>query len=97
MFCNYNGDSYECYNEAGNRLYSGLTLGQLLGVIFGYLALFYLLARHYYRSSEARKLMAMKMEKMECDLARLESIHVILEAMPQLLEQRLHDSNRLTQ
>ncbi|KAF9327059.1 hypothetical protein BG006_009597 [Podila minutissima] len=92
MRCGYNGDDYEC-NEAGNRLYSGLTLGQLIGVIFGYLALFGLLARHYRKSSAARKLMVMKMEKMECDLARLESIHVILEALPQLLEQRLHGSN----
>ncbi|KAG0335636.1 hypothetical protein BG000_007366 [Podila horticola] len=65
-------------------------MGQLVGVIFGYLVLFGLLVRHYHRSSAARKLMAMKMEKMEYDLARLESIHVILEAMPQLLEQRLH-------
>lgn len=94
MRCSYNDGSYECYDEAGNKLYSGLTMGQLAGVIFGYLVLFGLLVRHYHRSSAARKLMAMKMEKMECDLAQLESIHVILEAMPQLLEQRLQGTKR---
>ncbi|KAG0026447.1 hypothetical protein BGZ81_006339 [Podila clonocystis] len=93
MICGYRNSSYDCYDEAGNKLYSGLTLGQLVGVIFGYLALFGLLAKHYRRSSAARKIMAMKMQKMESHLARLESIHVVLEAMPQLLEQRLHGTN----
>ncbi|KAG0037761.1 hypothetical protein BGZ82_001896 [Podila clonocystis] len=93
MRCDYRDSSYDCYDEAGNKLYSGLTLGQLVGVIFGYLALFGLLMRHYRRSSAARNSMAMKMEKMESDLARMESIHVVLEAMPRLLGQRLHGTN----
>lgn len=105
MACrNYKGNGFdegrECYDAEGNRLYLGLRLEQLLGVVLGYLLLFALLAMHYHQSRAARLSMAVKVDNMttkidimESQLARLESIHIVLEAMPQLLEQRLHGTN----
>lgn len=101
MACgNYFGEGQECYDADGNRLYFGLRLEQLLGVVLGYLLLFALLAMHYHKSRAARSSMAAKVDHMttkidimESQLARLESIHIVLEAMPQLLEQRLHGTN----
>ncbi|KAG0080385.1 hypothetical protein BGZ92_000674 [Podila epicladia] len=105
MACrNYKGNGFdegrECYDAEGNRLYLGLRLEQLLGIVLGYLLLFTLLAMHYHKSRAARLSMAAKVDNMttkvdimESQLARLESIHIVLEAMPQLLEQRLHGTN----
>jgi len=90
----------DCYDTLGNKLYFGLRLDQLLGVVSGYLLLFALLAMHYHKFRAASRSMAVKvdsmtvkLENMESQLARLESIHIVLEAMPQLLEQRLHGTN----
>ncbi|KAI9235283.1 MAG: hypothetical protein BYD32DRAFT_421563 [Podila humilis] len=89
-----------CYDTLGNKLYFGLRLDQLMGIVSGYFLLFALLAMHYHKSRTARRSMAAKvdsmtvtLENMESQLARLESIHIVLEAMPQLLEQRLHGTN----
>lgn len=89
----------DCYDTL-DKVYFGLRLDQLLGVVSGYSLLFALLAMHYHKSRVARRSMAakvdsmtVKLENMESQLARLESIHIVLEAMPQLLEQRLHGTN----
>ena len=84
MGCSYYSD--DCYG--------GLTVGQVVGIVLGYFVLFIILWKNYRSTNATHTLMAMKMEKVESDLARLESIHIVLEAMPQLMEQRLRGTNR---